>query len=230
MATVTTQNTSTESLTIAELPRRYEILDGVIIDLDAQEAIVPKPLPELYEIIDGQVVEKPPMGSYSTEVASMLCGSLEPFARKSNLGRVLVEPMFRVTPKRHCRPDVAFFSYQNWPRTPRLPDAESIDRIPELAVEVLSASNTAVEVLAKVRTYFEAGVKAVWLVYPTLAVIHVFDGFTAIRVLTRADHLEGGELFPGFRLPLSELFELEDAVPASETKVSIPDQDAASPG
>ncbi|HEY2156392.1 MAG TPA: hypothetical protein VGH33_12230, partial [Isosphaeraceae bacterium] len=56
------------------------------------------------------------------------------------------------------------------------------------------------------RNYFRAGVRAVWLVYPTLEVIHVFDSFTRIRVLTRDHVLEAGDLIPGFRLPLEDLF------------------------
>ena len=81
--------------------------------------------------------------------------------------------------------------------------------VPDLAVEVVSPTDRAEAGLDKVREYFEAGVQLVWVIYPKLRVVHVFESFTRIRVLTRADDLDGGALLPGFRLPLATLFEDE---------------------
>ena len=113
------------------------------------------------------------------------------------------------------RPDVAFVSYQRWPHSRKIPRTPAWEVTPDLAVEVVSPSNEAGKVLAKVREYFRAGVQVVWVVWPATEEVYVYESPTRIRVLERTDELEGGTLLPGFRLPVATLFE-EDA--AAETK------------
>jgi Uma2 family endonuclease len=165
----------------------------------------------LYEVIDGKIVEMPPMGSYPVEVASILHEYLAPFLRQAMLGRAIVEILLRIDEDTQYRPDLAFISHERWPVSRRSPNRQPWDVIPDLPVEVISKHDTAREVLTKVRTYFEAGSRAVWLIYPNLEVIHVYSSFTQIRVLTRADILDGGDVIPGFSLPLETLFQGEAA-------------------
>ncbi len=80
--------------------------------------------------------------------------------------------------------------------------------IPDLAIEVVSPSNSAGQVLDKVREYLQAGVQLVWIIYPTAGEIHVFDARN-LSVLTRlqiGDVLRAESLVPGFELPLATLF------------------------
>jgi Uma2 family endonuclease len=165
----------------------------------------------LYEIIDGTIVELPPMGTYPVEVASILFEYLGPFVRRAGLGRAIVEVLFRVDAKNQRRPDISYFSFAKWPKGRRTPDSQPWDVVPDLAIEAISKNDVAWDVLEKVRIYFEVGVRAVWLIYPNQDVIHVFESFKQIRVLTRDDVLDGGEVIPGFQLPLSLLFEEETA-------------------
>jgi hypothetical protein len=74
-------------------------------------------------------------------------------------------------------------------------------------IDVVYPTDEAWDVLAKIRQYFRVGVRSVWLLYPNLEVFHIFDSFTRIRVLTRDDILDGGEVIPGFQVPLSLVFE-----------------------
>ncbi len=90
--------------------------------------------------------------------------------------------------------------------------------IPDLAVEVISENDEAVKVIAKVREYFDAGVRAVWVIYPNVEVVHVYHAFDRIEVVTRDGTLDGGAVVPGFRLPLAELFEGEDAPEPTATE------------
>jgi Uma2 family endonuclease len=152
------------------------------------------------------------MGAYPTRVASVLNQYLGPFARAEGLGRVDVEMLYRLDDVGDLerRPDVAFVSYQRWPLQRAVPEDAAWDVVPDLAVEVVSPTDRAEASLDKVREYFEAGVRLVWVVYSKLRVVHVFDSFTTIRVLTRVDDLDGGEVVPGFRLPLATLFEEEE--------------------
>lgn len=162
----------------------------------------------LYEVVDGRVVEKPPMGSYESELASILQEILGPFARSRGLGRVLTEMIFDLRPAvdRQRRPDVAFVSASSCPLHLRAPKVAAWAVVPELAVEIVSPTNPATEILAKVEEYFLAGSRAVWVVYPELAKLYAYDSPTSVRVLAPGDDLDGGAILPGFRVPVADLF------------------------
>ena len=170
----------------------------------------PLPLTEgeiLDEVVNGRRVEKP-MGVRSIRLANRLGRRLGTFAEENGLGNADVEMIFVLDEAGdlQLRPDVAFVSSERWPLNQPVPDDAAWDVVPDLAVEVVSPTNRDEEGLAKVREYFEAGVRLVWKIYPNEQVVHVYESFTTIRVLTRADELDGGEVVPGFRLPLATLF------------------------
>ena len=113
----------------------------------------------LYEVVDGQILEKN-MGSRENEIATILGGYLFQFARANRLGRALVEFVFRIIVEENMqrRPDVAFVSHARWPYNRRVPDVPVWDMVPDLAIEVISPSNSASAVHRKVHDYFKAGV------------------------------------------------------------------------
>jgi Uma2 family endonuclease len=84
--------------------------------------------------------------------------------------------------------------------------ANAWDVVPNLAIEVVSPTDSVEELEQKIAEYFRSGVQLVWVVHPTRSKIHVYDSTTQIRVLSRNDVLDGGTVVPGFRLPLAELF------------------------
>lgn len=180
------------------------IPDGV---QTAQAAAEPE---GLYEIVDGQVVEKKPMGAYETLVGSLLHAGLSHFARTQQQGRAVSEMLFNFDPGLpQRRPDVAYISYTRWPRTRRVPSTQAWAVVPDLAVEVISPSNTFGEVLDKVHEYFQAGVQAVWVVAPLHQQMYVYQSPTQLQVLTSQDTLTGAPVLPEFRLTLAELFDVE---------------------
>ena len=77
---------------------------------------------------------------------------------------------------------------------------------PDLAAEVLSPSDRMVEALAKITMYLEAGVRLVWLVDPEAMTITVFRPDAALKMLGIGDTLDGGDVLPGFSVPVAELF------------------------
>jgi Uma2 family endonuclease len=171
-----------------------------------------------YEVVDGQIVELPPMGIYETDIANFLAMALNEFARKDRLGRAFHELLFRIDVVRNLKrqPDVAFVSRSRWPFGKRVPDAESWDMVPDLAVEVVSDSNKANEIIVKVNDYFRSGSQLVWVIYPVMRQVYVYRFATEVRILAEQDELDGGEVIAGFRLPLRTLFEDEpDADPAT---------------
>lgn len=167
----------------------------------------------LYEVIGSEIVEKPPMGAFEYEVASILQELIGPFVRSNRLGRVVTETLFDLRPAvdRSRRPDAAFVSASRWPLNRRAPRTNAWTVVPDLAIEVVSETNMMNDILTKISEYFRAGVQRVWVVNPDQENIYVYASPTSIRVLTTADDLDGEEVIPGFRLPVAVLFEGEPA-------------------
>jgi Uma2 family endonuclease len=122
-----------------------------------------------------------------------------------------METLFRLDAARGLerRPDVAFVSYQRWPRDRKMRRANAWEVVPDLAVEVISPTNLAEAVAVKIQEYFQVGVRLVWVIYPRLCQIDVYESATQSRILKKTDELIGGEVVPGFRLPVAALFEDE---------------------
>jgi Uma2 family endonuclease len=168
------------------------------------------PPPEaLYEVIDGKYVELPPMSTQASLVASRLVRRLGIFADEKGLGEVAGETLFGLTPgsRRMRRLDVAFVSYQRWPRGRPFPMTDPWPVVPELAVEVVSPHDLAEDLQRKVKEYLDAGVQLVWLVYPQLAWVVAFTSVRRVRGYGLSDTLDAEPALPGFRLELRDLFD-----------------------
>lgn len=99
-------------------------------------------------------------------------------------------------------PDAGFVAAE------RLPDGLPqgyIPCAPDLAVEIISPGDAADEIHAKVQDFLRAGTRLLWVVYPRTRTVDVHTPQGA-RTLTLTDTLDGGDVLPGFTLPLRELF------------------------
>ena len=101
---------------------------------------------------------------------------------------------------------MAFVSYERWPKDRTLPGTATWRVVPDLAVEVISPHDLAVEVLEKVDDYFRAGVRLVWVMYPRHRRVFVHTTPKSITVLDASDTLDGGDVLPGFQIHLTDLF------------------------
>lgn len=162
----------------------------------------------LYEVIDGERREIDRMGAFETVLAWLLSFHLGQFALQHRLGLVMTETLFVLDAERNLkrRPDVAFVSYPRW-REDQVPRAEAWDVVPDLAIEVISPSNLAEEIDDKITDYFAAGVRLVWVLFPTSGRVYVYQSPERVTGLERSDELDGGDVLPGFRLPIAALFE-----------------------
>ncbi len=79
--------------------------------------------------------------------------------------------------------------------------------MPDLAVEIISLTNTADEVAGKLEEYYQAGVRLVWVVYPAQMKIYAYTSTSQIQVLAPGDELDGSDVLPRFRLPVRDLFD-----------------------
>ncbi|WP_406698619.1 Uma2 family endonuclease [Singulisphaera sp. Ch08] len=161
----------------------------------------------LYEVVDGQVVEKATIGAYPTWLASLLAQAMGGFTTEHKRGRVVVEMLFRLGKDLQRRPDVAFVSHDRWPHGRQVPHEAAWDVVPDLAIEIVSPTNTADEIMTKVDGYFLAGVQRVWVVYPKARAVYLYESPNQVEILRVGDTLDGAPLLPGFHMPLAALFE-----------------------
>jgi Uma2 family endonuclease len=163
-----------------------------------------------FEIVDGKRVELPPMSVRSNKVANRLFGQILMFLKDHDIGESTMEMLFRLPlEKERCRqPDVAFVSYERWPKGRPVPPDEDVawEVAPDLAVEVVSPTDRAGELMTKIVEYLQAGVRQVWVVYPLQRFVLIYESLTKIRGVTEIEELDGGDVLPGFRTPLAGLF------------------------
>jgi len=158
----------------------------------------------LCELVDGVLVEKP-MGYYESRLAVVLCYFLEAFLEKHDLGVVAGESgMLRLGRALIRIPDVSFVSWERLPNR-RIPREPIPSLAPDLAVEVLSQSNTQSEMARKAKEYFAAGVRLVWIVNPENRTLTVHTPGEAV-VRGENDLIDGGTVLPGFSFRLRDLF------------------------
>ncbi|MFI5457930.1 MAG: Uma2 family endonuclease [Isosphaerales bacterium] len=161
----------------------------------------------LYEIVDNEVRELLPMGARETLLASVVFRILSNFAWDHALGQVVSEMLFLLIPGTNLqrRPDLAFVSFERWPRGRPVPKGPAWEVVPNLAIEVVSPSNLADKVMEKIEDYFLAGVQRVWVIYPEIAKLYDYDSPASVRILTPDQLLDGGDILPGLQLPLTEI-------------------------
>jgi Uma2 family endonuclease len=142
------------------------------------------------------------------EAAAALTVLLGQHVRAQRLGRVLAaETGFRISrnPDTVRAPDVSFVARK------RVPSAGPPDGYwelaPDLAVEVVSPSDTAADVQSKVQMWLESGVRLVWVVYPDTRSVVAYESLKEISTFTAEDTLSGGEVVTGFECKVAEIFE-----------------------
>lgn len=159
------------------------------------------------ELVRGRIVREPLPGAAHGWLTGRLVERIGSYAREHGLGIVVTETGFllSVEPPTVRGPDLAFLARENLP--PELP-SEGFWRVaPDLAIEVVSPSNTAAEIREKVLEYLASGSRLVWVVDPATRSVSAYRSRRDIALLTVEDALEGGDVLPGFRLPIVQLFD-----------------------
>lgn len=166
----------------------------------------PENLDHRWELIEGIIVEMPPSSPKNSKLAARFVRHLGNFVDEHDLGHVLgADGGYTLSPHNVRIPDVSFISKE---RAPSLP--KHFDIAPELAVEVISPSESPRSVLDKIGLYLNSGVIIVWAVYPDDKVIEVWqasdNGKMTVQKLTLDDTLDGGEVLSGFTLAVKVVF------------------------
>lgn len=159
----------------------------------------------LFELIDGVLVEKA-VGTREGILAHFIGRRVGDYAEENDLGLTAgADSPFRLRLGLVRIPDLSFIS---WSRIPggEFPDDAIADVIPDLAVEVLSESNTPAEIELKLDHYFEAGVRLAWVIDPKKQKARIYTSRSRIQEIDPDGELIGGRVLPGFRLPLRDVF------------------------
>jgi len=163
-----------------------------------------------YELINGELVSMGNSGMEHGELSAFLAGSLSIYVRSRKLGVVCdSSTAFTMESGNKRSPDISFVSRERLLGLKRLPKG-FFQGAPDLAIEVISPSNTFEEIHGKIVEYFGNGCRLIWVVHPDEESVLVYRKPQPDRLLKITDLLDGEEVIPGFTLPVSELFvELE---------------------
>ncbi|MEN1678466.1 MAG: Uma2 family endonuclease [Planctomycetota bacterium] len=160
------------------------------------------------ELVSGELRIMSPAGGQHGALASDIGAMLASHARALGLGRCFgAETGFVIQrdPDSVRAPDVAFVA-QDRIDAIGIPE-RFFPETPTLAVEIISPSETESQVHAKAQMWIESGCEMVWLVWPSSRTVTVYRSLEDVRELATDQTLEGGDVLPGFSVPVATLFE-----------------------
>lgn len=162
-----------------------------------------------YELQGGMLVSEPLPGSRHGRVALQVGALLHAHVRQAKLGVVFSNDsgfILSRSPDTVRGPDVSFVSRERYENSKDV--VRAFPGAPDLAIEVLSPSNTPAAIHAKVADYLAAGTRCVWVIDPESESVVVYRSLLSPCVLTETDVLECDDVIPGFRASVAELFEI----------------------
>lgn len=164
---------------------------------------LPQNADKILELINGEIVEKMPSNPYVSLIASKINFYFMGYVLEHDLGYVTGEAGgYHVSDRDMFAPDVAFISKE---RQPEFPETGYNPVPPDLAVEVVSPSDSYKDVAKKVRTYLQNDTRMVLVFEPETetVTVHTSDGQYTLDINGTFD---GGDVLPGFKLPLNKIF------------------------
>jgi Uma2 family endonuclease len=172
-----------------------------------QYAALDEPVGVRYELSEGELIVTPSANFFHNDIRDRLNARLRAFLDAFPFGCVVSEMDMTVGAETVRRPDITFI------RKERLAgvDLEKVPLpiAPDLAIEIVSRNDRADDLNLKVSQYLQAGVRAVWLLYPStkLAYRYVAGKLDPeVRSAEAGGRFEEPELLRGFSLPLAEIF------------------------
>jgi Uma2 family endonuclease len=177
------------------------------VKLYTGEDLAAMPGDEPWELWEGALRKVPGAGGEASEIAGDIFALIRPFVRSAKLGMLTTADgtyFLARNPDTLVVPDVAFVRWDSLPGRTRPKSYVPVP--PDLAVEVVSPSDTARDVDAKMTLYRRAGVPLVWWIYPERRTVVVFRAGQQAAELREGNELDGEDVLPGFRLPVAEIF------------------------
>ncbi|MBC7815113.1 MAG: Uma2 family endonuclease [Burkholderiales bacterium] len=156
-----------------------------------------------FELFNGEIIEMSPTMEHGIS-GSIINGELYSWNKVNPIGRVMTETSYQMPDDEHNAPipDVSFIVGLDTPIVRK----GNVPRMPDLAVEVKSPTNTYLEQREKAAYYIANGCRLVWLVFPAKRLIEVYRPNMDVEILTDEDTLDGYDVLPGFRLAVRDVF------------------------
>jgi Uma2 family endonuclease len=168
---------------------------------------MPEPLDGTrYELLEGEVLQMTPAGGRHGKCCGLIARALIVYAAEHGAGHVATNDTGIFTerdPDTVLGPDVAYWSRE---RLPEMPEG-FVEVAPDLAVEVVSPSDTQIHLHRKVLHYLDHGVRLVWVVDPGVQTATVYRSRQEICILSLEDEITGGDVLPGFSCRVDKFFE-----------------------
>jgi len=157
-----------------------------------------------HEMNAGELITLPPPKSAHSRLARFVFLALNDFVQREGASEVYQETGYILShePLTIRQPDVSVLSTA---RVQATPEDSYFEGAPELAVEILSPSDTVEALQAKVEQYLQTGATQVWVLSPKTQEVFVYQSQRTL-VLNSNQVLEGGDLLPGFSIRVSDLF------------------------
>ena len=162
----------------------------------------PENVDRLFELIDGEIVEKMPTQQHGM-IASNINFALMLYNKQHRSGRIGAEVRHQaIKDKRNSlMPDISFTS-GNRP----LVTEGSVMQMPDLAIEIRSPDDSLKQMREKAEYYLANGSRLVWLVVPGKRYVEVHRPNQEEEIMFGSDVLDGGDVLPGFTLPIADVF------------------------
>ena len=166
-----------------------------------------------YELLEGRVLRMPPPGTDHGHLEARLSRRLGNYVEDHRLGETYVgEGGWDLTRPGETADtvlgaDIAFVRAERLPLPPPRRGGAYRPLAPDLVVEIASPSRYRPEMGDKAQVWLDRGARLVWVVWPESHAIDVWTpGDAGPRTMGHGDHLDGADIVPGFRLPLTEIW------------------------
>ena len=159
------------------------------------------------ELIRGVFCEKMSVKVKHGQAAMSLGAFILAHVRPRRLGRVIgtdAGVLLERNPDTVREPDVAFISADRLPLNADIPGY--LEVVPDLVAEIISPSDRPAQIHDKTRMWLSYGVRIVWEIHPERREVQVHQLGQPPTVLGEDDTLDGGDVLPGFSLPVRDIF------------------------
>jgi Uma2 family endonuclease len=174
--------------------------------ITAEEFYLIQPKNERSVLLSGRIYHHPFLAMEQGECVASIASHIAQFVEQSNAGRTYVATGFVLArnPDTVRAPSFAFVSKS------RIAQGTNrgffFEGAPDLAIEIQSQSDSIGVIWNTLQDYFEAETRMVLYLDPYRKEIGVYDSLEKIRVLTMQDILDGGEVLPGLKIPVRDIF------------------------
>ncbi len=157
------------------------------------------------ELLEGELIQLPPAVRKHMQIVHLIyhilldaVAAIRTQGAGARIGEVYMEMGYRLSKRTWLQPDVSI-TY------PEQPNGKYFERGPLLAVEVVSESNTAKKMNAKVAAYLAAGTAEVWVIYPKTRRMLKHRPNQPVETLTETIT---SDLLPGVAIDSAKLLEV----------------------